>query len=82
MISGNHVHAVQPIEFIKVIRDDGTQKDGLVVYAQVDFFKSIRNLFFSFILKHDCPIGKWNLNTFYIESFLDTFVQITNHQEP
>lgn len=40
IISGNHVHAVQPIEFINVIRDNGTQKDGLVVYAQGNFFSN------------------------------------------
>lgn len=38
VISGNHVHAVQPIEFLKVIhKDTGTEKEGLVVYAQGNF---------------------------------------------
>lgn len=40
IISGNHVHAVQPIEFINVIKDDGTNKEGLVVYAQGNFFSN------------------------------------------
>lgn len=40
IISGNHVHAVQPIEFINVIRDDGREKEGLVVYAQGNFFSN------------------------------------------
>ena len=40
IISGNHVHAVQPIEFINVTRDDGTEKNGLVIYAQGNFFSN------------------------------------------
>lgn len=38
IISGNHVHAVQPIELIKEISEkDGVAKDGLVIYAQGNF---------------------------------------------
>ena len=40
IISGNHVHAVQPIEFINVTKDDGTEKEGLVIYAQGNFFSN------------------------------------------
>ena len=40
IISGNHVHAVQPIAFINVTKDDGTEKEGLVVYAQGNFFSN------------------------------------------
>lgn len=38
IISGNHVHTIQPIEFIRVTRPDtGDEKEGLVVYAQGNF---------------------------------------------
>lgn len=38
LISGNHVHTIQPIEFIPVIKaDTGETKEGLVVYAQGNF---------------------------------------------
>ncbi|NLI91687.1 MAG: CapA family protein [Peptococcaceae bacterium] len=38
IIAGNHVHAVQPIEFLHVKdRDTGLQKEGLVIYAQGNF---------------------------------------------
>lgn len=37
IISGNHVHAVQPIEFIN-LSDESGDKDGLVIYAQGNFF--------------------------------------------
>lgn len=38
IISGNHVHAVQPIEFLKVTRTDtNKEKEGLVIYAQGNF---------------------------------------------
>lgn len=45
IISGNHVHAVQPIELINVISDDGTEKVGLVVYAQGNFFSNQKTKF-------------------------------------
>lgn len=38
IISGNHVHAVQPITFIKVVnKSTGKEKEGLVIYAQGNF---------------------------------------------
>ncbi|KUO60467.1 MAG: capsule biosynthesis protein CapA [Gracilibacter sp. BRH_c7a] len=41
IISGNHVHAVQPIEFINVSKDNiSHDREGLVVYAQGNFFSN------------------------------------------
>lgn len=38
IISGNHVHTVQPIDFINVVNKlTGKEKEGLVIYAQGNF---------------------------------------------
>lgn len=69
IISGNHVHAVQPIEFLKVVHpDNGKQKEGLVIYAQGNFISdqqtdsANKGILVNLSLSFDPPTKEYKVN--------------------
>lgn len=40
IILGSHPHVLQPMKMLKVCTDDGTEKEGLVIFSQGNFFSN------------------------------------------
>lgn len=80
IISGNHVHAVQPIEFLNVINTSGLAKEGLVIYAQGNFVsdqqtdKANKGIIVNISIEADPILNKLNINEV---SYLPTWVDET-----
>jgi poly-gamma-glutamate synthesis protein (capsule biosynthesis protein) len=79
IISGNHVHAVQPIEFLQATnKKSGLAKEGLVIYAQGNFVsdqqtdKANKGIIVNISIEADPLLNKLNIREVrYLPTWVD-----------